>query len=196
MMKKAIATAVMLALTSQVAVAEASDPAIDTVQTLDNGLLSIMRASSAGVAGRSRMIAPVIDRAFDVPLMTRLAVGPSWNGLSDKDQAGLISAFRGLTIAEYAKNFDDYSGERFDVSPQVLTRGSDKLVRTTLVSPGSKAEPLAYRLRQSSGKWKIIDVYYRNSISQLATRRSDFARVLQKGGAPALISHLNQLASK
>jgi phospholipid transport system substrate-binding protein len=196
MMKKAIATAVMLALTSQVAVAEASDPAIDTVQTLDNGLLSIMRASSAGVAGRSRMIAPVIDRAFDVPLMTRLAVGPSWNGLSDKDQAGLISAFRGLTIAEYAKNFDDYSGERFDVSPQVLTRGSDKLVRTTLVSPGSKGEPLAYRLRQSSGKWKIIDVYYRNSISQLATRRSDFARVLQKGGAPALISHLNQLASK
>ena len=35
-----------------------------------------------------------------------------------------------------------------------------------------------------------------NAISQLATRRADFERVLKTGGAPALISHLNRLAAR
>jgi phospholipid transport system substrate-binding protein len=183
-------------LSSQVAVAEVADPAGSTVQSLHEGLLSIMRAgASVGQSGRARMIAPIVDEAFDLPLMTRLAVGPAWTGISAQDQAGLVSAFRAMTIAQYAKNFDSYSNERFIMAPKVETRGADKLVRTTLVS-GGDSEPLNYRLRQSSGKWKIIDVYYRNSVSQLATRRSDFARVLAKGGARALISHLNQLAAK
>ena len=187
----------ILAASSQAAVAQATDPANDTVQTLQSGLLAIMKAgSSAGQTGRERMISPIIDNVFDIPLMTRLAVGPSWTSIDKPDQVKLVSAFRDMTIAEYARNFDGYSGERFDVAPQVVTRGSDKLVRTTLTSPGSNREALNYRLRMNGGQWKIIDVYYRNSISQLATRRSDFAAVLKKGGAKALINHLEQLAAK
>jgi phospholipid transport system substrate-binding protein len=41
----------------------------------------------------------------------------------------------------------------------------------------------------------VIDVFYRNSISQLASRHADFADTLSKGGAPALIAHLNRLAA-
>ena len=190
--------ALSLALTApQMVAAQAADPAAGTVQALQSGLLSIMRAgASAGMSGRARTIAPVVDRTFDIPLMTRLAVGPSWTGIAPKDQTSLVAAFRALTVAQYAKNFDGYAGERFVVTPQVETRGGDKLVRTALVQTGGGTEALNYRLRLSGSEWKIIDVYYRNSISQLATRRADFARVLQTGGAPALIVHLNQLAAK
>jgi phospholipid transport system substrate-binding protein len=196
-MKTQVAMALALGLPVHVAVAQAPDPARSTIETLQNGLLTIMRAGpSTGQSGRARLIAPIIDGAFDLPLMTRLAVGPAWTGFTEQNQAGLVAAFRALTIAEYAKNFDSYSGERFITTPEVETRGGDKFVRTTLVVPGGESEALNYRLRQSGGQWKIIDVYYRNSVSQLATRRSDFARVLASGGAPALIAHLNQLATK
>ena len=100
-----------------------------------------------------------------------------------------------MTIAQYAHNFDGFSGQRFTVVPQVVTRGMDKVVRTSLLTPGSEAEPLNYRLRENAGQWKIIDVYYRSDISQLSTRRSDFASVLASGGAPALIVRLNHLAA-
>jgi phospholipid transport system substrate-binding protein len=197
MIFKTFPGALAIALVSPMAIAQVADPAIVTVQSLDEGLLATMRAgASAGPAGRSRTIAPVIDRTFDLPLMTRLSVGPSWSGFSASDQAALVAAFRALTIASYAKNFDSYSGERFTVLPAVQARGSDRLVRTTLSSPGDAATPIAYRLRQSGSQWKIIDVYYKDSISQLATRRSDFASVLASGGAPALIAHLNRLAAK
>ena len=185
-----------LALIAAPAMAQAVDPALETINGLDTGLLAIMHAGAgAGLAGRARQIAPFVDRAFDIPLMTRLSVGPAWNGFSAPDQQALVSAFRALTVAQYAKNFDGYAGEKFTVLPQVETRGTDKLVRTTLGAPGADAEALNYRLRQSGGHWKIIDVYYRNAISQLATRRSDFATVVTKGGAPALIQHLNKLAA-
>ena len=196
-MLRPFAISVIFVSLSSIAATQPVDPAIATIQSLDDGLLSIMRSgSAAGMAGRSRAIAPVIDRTFDLPLMSRLSVGPGWVNIAPRDQAALVAAFRAMTIASYARNFDGYSGEKFTVSPQVQTRGTDKLVRTMLITGRDQPVPLAYRLRQSGGSWKIIDVYYKNSISQLATRRSDFAATLASGGARALIAHLEQLAAK
>ena len=89
-----------------------------------------------------------------------------------------------------------YAGQSFVIAPKVETRGGDKLVRTTLKDPKGGDVAIAYRLRSSGGGWKIIDIFYKNSISQIATRRADFASVLQKGGTKALIAHLNALAAK
>ena len=188
--------AVALLLVPAAAVAQVEDPARATVQALDDGLLTIMKAGkAAGVAGRSARIGPVVDRTFDLPLMTRLVVGPSWNTMSPADQTALVAAFRRMTIGQYARNFDGWSGESFTIAPQVEERAGDKLVRTTFSGSGAPVA-ISYRLRQSGGQWKIIDVFYKNAISQLATRRADFASVLASGGPKALIAHLDQLATK
>lgn len=175
--------------------AQAADPARATIQALDDGLIGIMKARGTQ-ASRAATITPVIDRAFDLPLMTRLAVGPTWASIAPADQQALVAAFRRMTIAQYASNFDSWSGESFTVAPDVETRGTDKLVRTTLNQPKQTPVAIAYRLRQNGANWKIIDVFYRNAISQIATRRADFATVLSKGGAKALITHLNAIAAK
>jgi phospholipid transport system substrate-binding protein len=194
-LRNLIAAAVLLAPIAPV-MAQATDPARATVESLNDGLLAIMKAGkAAGVAGRTARIGPVVDRAFDLPLMTRLVVGPAWNSMSSADQTALVAAFRRMTIGQYARNFDNWSGEKFVVAPQVEERGGDKLVRTTLSGSGAPVA-ISYRLRQSGGEWKIIDVFYKNSISQLATRRADFASVLASGGPKALIQHLDQLSTK
>lgn len=192
-MKPVFASALVVALAAAPAVAVAAEPAAATVETLHGGLISIMRAGGSHAA-RARAIGPVVDRTFDIPLMTRIAVGPSWTTIPAPQQNALIQAFRALTVSQYAKNFNSFGGERF-VTTGVDARGADKLVRTTLRS-GTKTESLNYRLRGSGGQWKIVDVFYRTAISQLATRRADFARVLKQGGAPALVTHLNRLAAR
>jgi phospholipid transport system substrate-binding protein len=175
--------------------AQAADPARATVQGLNDGLIAIMKARGTA-RSRATAIAPVIDRSFDLALMTRLAVGTGWNTIAAADQTALVAAFRRMTIAQYAGNFDSWSGESFAIAPNVDARAGDKLVRTTLNAPGKAPIAISYRLRQSSGGWKIIDVFYNNAISQIATRRSDFAAVLAKGGAKALITHLDAIAAK
>jgi phospholipid transport system substrate-binding protein len=42
----------------------------------------------------------------------------------------------------------------------------------------------------------VIDIYYNGSISEITTRRSDFAGTLASGGPKALIDHLNAQADK
>ena len=194
-MRISVSSAVLLALAIPIPAFAQTDPARTTVQALDDGLIAIMKAKGTAKS-RSATIGPVIDRAFDLPLMTRLAVGSGWTTTAPADQQALVAAFRRMTIAQYANNFDSWSGERFAIAPQIEARGGDKLVRTTLTTPGKADIPISYRLRASGGSWKIIDVFYRNSISQIATRRSDFATVLAKGGAKALVTHLDALAAK
>jgi phospholipid transport system substrate-binding protein len=183
-----------LALTPAIAAAQTADPASARVQALDDGLLAIMKAGGS-VAARTTRIAPVVDRAFDLPLMTRLVVGPTWTSIAPADQTALVAAFRRMTIGQYARNFDSWSGESFTIAPQVEERAGDRLVRTTLKGSGAPVA-ISYRLRQSGGQWKIIDVFYKNAISQLATRRADFGAVLASGGPKALIAHLDALATK
>lgn len=196
-MRFTLAGALLLVATFPLAAqAQAGDPRAP-VQALSDGLITIMKAgASAGRAGRAATIGPVVDKSFDIPAMTRLAIGAPWTTLSPADQSGLVAAFRRLTVAQYAANFDGYSGQSIAVDPNVSARGTDRLVRTTLKDPKDGPIAISYRLRGSGGGWRIIDVYYRNSVSQLAIRRADFASVLQKGGARALIAHLDQLAAR
>jgi phospholipid transport system substrate-binding protein len=177
--------------------AQAADPGAAQVEALNGVLLDTMKqGKSLGVQGRYRKLEPAVQAAFDLPAMTRIAVGPTWASLTPQDQASLTKAFSRLTVANYAKNFDSFGGEKFTVDPQVETRGPDKLVHSQIVLPHDKPVDFRYRLRQGSdGRWKIIDVYYNGSISQLAARRSDFASSISKGAA-ALLQRIESLSDK
>ena len=169
--------------------AAASDPAARTIEAFDDALLATLKAGPAlGVQGRYRKLAPVVEQTFDLPLMSRYAVGPTWPAISPADQQALVRAFTRLTIASYAHNFDRYGGERFEVDPNVVARGPDHIVQSRLATP-SRTVMLTYRMRQGAGGWRIVDVYF-DGVSQLATRRADFQGTLASGGAKALLTHL------
>ena len=198
----ALAAAMAAAMTvslvpASAVVAQAADPAAAQIDAFDASLLDTMKQAKAlGVDGRYRKLGPAVEQAFDLPMMTRFAVGPKWSTLSPADQAALTKAFTRLTVASYAHNFDGYGGERFTVDAKVDTRGVDKLVRSHIVRAGDKPVDLAYRMRQGTdGRWKVIDVYYSGSISQLTTQRSDFASSIAVSGQ-ALLQKINALADK
>jgi phospholipid transport system substrate-binding protein len=172
------------------------DPAVTQIESLDNALLASMKAGpTLTMAERYRQLAPVIERTFDLPVMTAFAVGSAWANFPSEEQQALIAAFTRLTLASYAHNFTSFDGERFEIQPDVAVRGADKIVQTHLISPHSAPVNLTYRMRDSAGSWKIIDVYY-GAISQLTTRRADFAAPLASGGASGLIAHLNSLSDE
>ena len=198
---KLIAFAAVLALATAPAVAvyaQASDPGATQIESLNAALLDVMKqAKSLGVDGRVRKLTPVVQQVYDLPTMTRFAVGPKWATLAPQDQSALTQAFTRMTVASYAHNFDDYSGERFAVDPAVQSRGPDKLVSAHILAASAKPVDLTYRMRQAAdGKWKVIDVYYNGSISELTTRRSDFSASINSGGAPALLKKIDELTSK
>jgi phospholipid transport system substrate-binding protein len=173
-----------------------TDPAAAQVDGFDNALLGVMKqADQLGVRGRARKLTPEIERAFNLPAMTRFAVGPSWSTMSDSDHAALIAAFTRYSAASYAHNFDGYSGEKFVIEPGVETRGPDKIVKSQLIPGHGDPVVIDYRMRNDGGTWKIIDVYFQGTISQLTTRRSDFAATVAQG-AGALVAHMDAQTEK
>jgi phospholipid transport system substrate-binding protein len=178
------------------AAAQVADPAAARIEAFDASIIETMKdGPTLGAQGRYRKLTPVVERAFDLPLMTRFAVGPEWAKMSEAEHRSLIAAFTRLTAASYAHNFDRYEGERFTVDPTVQTRGADKIVQAHLLPAHGAPVALTYRMRQNGGAWTIVDVVY-GSVSQLTTRRADFAASLAAGGAAALVSHLDALVAK
>lgn len=172
----------------------ADNGAVAIVSAFYNTLLQAMKGGKQlGFAGRRDLLAPAVTRAFDLPLMARITVGPQWANMSADDQQKFVSAFSDYSIATYANRFDDYSGEKFDVSPQAVpSTGSDVVVHSKLVPGSGDPVELDYLMRRTGGTWKIVDVYLSGTISQLAAQRSEFTAVLRRGGAAALIQSLHE----
>jgi len=193
-MKSCIAALVLFA--AGPVAAAASDPAAARIEAWDSSLLSVMKEGpSLGVMGRYRRLEPVVQDTFDLPLMTRFAVGPSWASMSDAEHQALVKAFTRLTTASFAHNFDRFNGERFEVTPNVQARGPEKIVQSRLTPKDKSSVALVYRMRESNGGWKVVDVYF-NAISQLTTRRSDFAAPLASGGEKGLVAHIEEASAK
>lgn len=171
-----------------------TDPAVKQVQTLSNALLAALKAgATTSTAERYRRLEPVIERVFALPLMTRLSVGPSWASIQPAQQTALIAAFTRYTIANYAHNFHEYNGQKFDVDDNVVNRGGEKIVQARLESPNDTPVNFLYRMREVNGAWKVVDVYF-NGVSQLILHRTEYAEAIASGGPPALIAHLNKVS--
>jgi phospholipid transport system substrate-binding protein len=165
------------------------------VQNFYDALTASMKA---GGTSKSRFdkLKPSVEQDFDLTGMTALSVGPSWASIAAADQKNLTDAFDRMTVANYARNFDSYSGEKFIVDPEVTQRGADKYVKSTMQP--AKGAPIAfnYRLHQVGNSWKIVDVYLAGNISQLAQKRADFATTLQSGGPQGLAKKIDSLADQ
>lgn len=175
--------------------AQQGDPAAATIQTFYDALVASMK-SGGTTKSRFDKLKPAVEQAFDVAGMTALAVGPTWSSISSTDQKALIDAFGRMTVANYARNFASFSGEKFTVDPGVTERGPDKFVKSMLKPSDGDAIPFNYRLHQVNGTWKIEDIYLNGNISQLAQKRSDFGATLHASGPQGLAKKINALADQ
>jgi phospholipid transport system substrate-binding protein len=185
-----------LAILGRPHAAAAADPgaAPAQIQRFYDDLLAVMKqAKRLSFDERYKRLAPAITRTFDLALMTRIAVGPSWSQLAAAQRQQLTGAFSRYTISVYANRFDDYGGERFEVDPTPAAIASGTLVKSWLVKSNGDKVVLNYLMRQEdTGVWKVIDVYLSGTVSELATRRSEFFAVLQRDGADGLVRLLER----
>lgn len=197
----------MLALAAALALASGSttlpvraadaDPASARITAFYAVLLDTMKvAARLPVKARYEKLEPAVRAAFDLPAMTRIAVGPPWTTLAPDVQQALMEQFARMTIATYASRFDGYAGEHFEVDPVAEERGANRIVHTRLVQVKGDPVVLNYLMHSTPDGWKATDVYLSGTISELATRRSEFGGILRSGGGEALVANLRQRADK
>jgi phospholipid transport system substrate-binding protein len=166
----------------------------EAVRSLYDTLLTTMQNGPAlGPRGRYARIEPVVRRVFDIGYMTRLAVGPEWARLDETQRQQVQQAFQRYIAAIYAERFDSYAGERLQVTGERPSSGGPIITSQIIKSTGEPVN-ISYLMRNNGGVWQIADVYLDGTISELATRRSEFSSILRSSGINGLIHTLNAKA--
>ena len=166
----------------------------DTVQGLYEVLLSTMKNGRIlGQSGRFTQLDPVIRRSFDIASMARLSVGPSWAGLNEPQRRQAIQSYGRYIAAIYADRFDSYHGQRLEVTgEQPAPFGI--FVKSQIIKANGEPVKVDYMMRRNGEAWLISDIYLDGAISEVATRRSEFAAILRSDGIDGLIAALNRKA--
>lgn len=171
--------------------AQVASAAAERIESYYQQLMpTIRQAGRLSVDERDKRFGPAMISAFDFATMTRLAVGPPWKSFSPAQQDAVREAFTQFMVADYAKQINDYSGESLTVDPQTSpeARGGGEIVKTKVLQPSGRTLTINYLVRNG----RIIDVYLGGTISDLATRRDEFASVIASGGADGLIKRLQE----
>ena len=193
--RKAAGLAVLMALAllpQATLAAPASGSA--TVQGLYDTLLSTMKnGRTLGESGRFVQLEPVVRRTFDIATMARLSVGSSWAAMSEGQRQQVIDGFGRYISAIYADRFDSYSGQKLQVTDE-QPAAAGTMVHSQIVKANGEPVKVDYLMRKNGDSWLIADIYLDGAISEVATRRSEFAAILRNEGIDGLIAALNRKA--
>lgn len=177
----------------QIAVAEVTAAPPDAVVAqVNESLLGAMReAETLAFQGRYDRLAPVFGAAFHFPFMARVAAGRYWRDLDPEQRALLADAFAHMSVTTYAARFDGYAGQSFQVGETIEQPRGGALVRNRLIKSDGEAVAIDYLLRDFDGRWRIVDVFLDGSISEIATKRSEYTSILEQDGFDGLLARIN-----
>jgi phospholipid transport system substrate-binding protein len=160
----------------------------ETVQGLYDTLLSTMKnGRTLGRSGRFVQLEQVVRRTFDIASMARLSVGPSsWATMSETQRQQITESYGRYISAIYAERFDSYAGQTLEVTGE-QPASSGLMVKSQIIKANGELVEVDYMMRRSGEGWLISDIYLDGAISEVATRRSEFAAILKKDGIDGLI---------
>jgi phospholipid transport system substrate-binding protein len=193
---KAISIAALLAAVPTIAASQPSDPAAGRIDAYNQAVIGVMKdGPKLGMKGRTARFQPIVDNYYSAAMIAQIVVGPTWASLSPADRNAATAALAKHSATSLASNFDRFGNEKFTVVPQSQERGPDRLVSSSIAPPSGSPTTLIYRMRQSGGQWRIIDVIS-SGVSQLSLQRSDLAQSLATGGVAGLVKKLDAIDTK
>jgi phospholipid transport system substrate-binding protein len=144
-----------------------------------------------GQSERFTQLEPVVR--LDIAAMARLSVGQPWAGLTEAQRQQVTESFARYISAIYADRFDSYAGQKLEVTGEQPS-GAGVMVKSQIIRANGEPVRVDYMMRQSGDAWLISDIYLDGAISEVATRRSEFAAILKNDGIDGLITALNRKA--
>lgn len=164
----------------------------DFIDQMGQSAIGFLGNNGLSQAQKEAEFKQLLQTSFDIKTIGRFALGSYWNSATPAQQSEYQQLFEQMIIRVYATRFNEYKGERLDVSSS-RPDGRDELVTTYIVPPSGEKIQVDWRVREKNGSYKIVDVII-EGVSMAMTQRSDFSSVIQRGGGniQVLINHLKK----
>ncbi len=181
-------------MASAVAFAASKAPPIDVVRSTTESVLArvktdkdTLRADSGKMYG---LVSELIFPHFDFGVMAQWVLGDSWAGADEATRTAFVDQFRKLLVRTYATALLEFSDQTITYpDAEQSTTPNTATVKQEISQPGSESIPIAYRLHNKTGDWKVFDISV-DGVSLIKTYRASFAAAIKNDGLPALIRSL------
>ncbi|MBE7248350.1 MAG: ABC transporter substrate-binding protein [Actinomycetospora chiangmaiensis] len=173
------------------AVWAADDPAVQTVRDLYAAFTAALKDGPGPLPARVEAVGPAMDKAFDFPAMTRIAVGSKWSSFTPEQQAAVTDAFKRSLTVTYANRLARAAGGKFDVTPKVEERGAQRVVATRVTAADGDDSEVDFVVNANN---RIQDVLLNGDVSEVAAQRTALSAPLKSGGADGVVKFLRQRA--
>jgi len=163
----------------------------DFIDSMGERAISFLSDPSLGQEQRKTQFRKLLRDSYDMDTIARFALGRYWRLASAGQRKDYLKLFETMVVNVYARRFEDYKGQKFEVRGQRPDGDSDILVTSYIVPDDGSKVKVDWRVRYKGGKYRIVDVIV-EGVSMAMTQRSDFSAVIQNGGGDVqvLIDHL------
>ncbi len=132
---------------------------------------------------------PVVT-SHDLDYIGELTVRRQWRDWSSEQRDLFLTAFRTLSVMNYAARFGNVSDDSFAILGQEPAGNARVQVHTTIARADRTPIPLDFVLQAADdGRWRIANVFA-DGVSDLALRRAEYRGILIDAGFEGLVAEL------
>ena len=137
----------------------------------------------------------VINRTYYAEKMLKMIIGKDWENQEIEKKEELIIVFKKYISKNYLKRFSNIDDVSFRNEKKEKISSELFLVRSNLIIKQEKIS-MDYLLSIKNNVWKIFDVLLDGSISEIATKKSEFRIFIKEKEIDSLIDALKKFNSQ
>ena len=166
-----------------------SDPkkATQTILELHQGLKDISGKNSTILKATTKLI----NDTYNTEEMLNMIVGDSWKNVDNQTKKKIIDVFEEYIAKNYIKRFSKIKYPQFSNLEEKKV-GKYKMIKSHLILSEDEKVSINYLLSLKNEKWKIFDVLLAGSVSEIATKKSEFKSFIKDGDINPLIEALSK----
>ena len=162
-----------------------------TVNFLHEGLKKISSNNNSDL----KNVLKVINRTYDAEKMLKMIIGAGWKNQENEKKKELIMVFKKYISKNYLKRFSKINDVSFSNEKKEKISSEFFLVRSNLITKQEKIS-IDYLLHLKDNTWKIFDVLLDGSVSEVATKKSEFRIYIKENKIDELIEALKKFNSQ
>ncbi|HEX2112907.1 MAG TPA: ABC transporter substrate-binding protein [Alphaproteobacteria bacterium] len=136
----------------------------------------------------------ILRRGLDFQSIGRFVLGRYWNSATPQQRDDYMKVFTDFVAKSYSRRLaEEATVSGFNINSIRDLGEGDFLVQTTITRPSGPPLNYEWRVRDSGGNVKVVDVVV-EGVSLLVTHRSDFTSVVSQNGVDGLITSLRDKA--
>ena len=164
-----------------------SKEANQTILELHQGLKDISGKNSTVLKSTTKLI----KETYYTEEMLKMIIGNSWKNADNQTKKKMIDVFEEYIAKNYIKRFSKIKYPQFSNLEEKKV-GKYKMIKSHLILSEDEKVSINYLLSLKNEKWKIFDVLLAGSVSEIATKKSEFKSFIKDGDINPLIEALSK----